>query len=50
MTKTAVVIIGAGAAGLAAAEKLHASGLFDVRILEAQARTGGRIFSQQDGT
>jgi monoamine oxidase len=39
---TDVIIVGAGAAGLAAAETLSAAGL-SVRILEARRRRGGRI-------
>jgi monoamine oxidase len=39
-----VLIIGAGAAGLAAADKLARAGLF-VRILEARERIGGRIWT-----
>ena len=39
-----VVIIGAGAAGLAAASKLGESG-FSVLLLEARDRIGGRIFT-----
>ena len=38
-------IIGAGAAGLAAASRLICSGLFDVTILEASNCIGGRIHS-----
>ncbi|OQV21033.1 Spermine oxidase [Hypsibius exemplaris] len=48
--KPKIVIIGAGAAGLAAAEKLHASGLFEIKLLEAQGRIGGRVYSQQSST
>ncbi len=42
MTKPKILIIGAGIAGLAAAQDLIQSG-FDVTILEARARSGGRI-------
>ena len=42
-----VVVIGAGAAGLAAARALHESGVA-VTILEARERMGGRIFTQRD--
>lgn len=38
-----VVIIGAGLAGLAAAQRLHESGVDDVIILEALDRVGGRV-------
>lgn len=45
-----VVIIGAGAAGLAAASKLQKSARFDVIVLEGRNRTGGRIYTiQNDG-
>jgi monoamine oxidase len=42
-----VIIIGAGAAGLAAAAELGRSGL-SVSILEARDRIGGRIFTVRD--
>jgi monoamine oxidase len=42
MSAQSVIVIGAGAAGLAAAERLVASGC-DVTILEASDRVGGRI-------
>jgi monoamine oxidase len=42
-----VIVIGAGAAGLAAAAELGRSGL-SVTILEARNRIGGRIFTQRD--
>lgn len=40
-----VIIIGAGVAGLSAANHLIKNGLTDFRILEARNRTGGRIIS-----
>ena len=42
-----VAIIGAGAAGLAAARELHQAGL-DVIVLEARDRIGGRVFTIRD--
>ncbi|HEY4307385.1 MAG TPA: NAD(P)/FAD-dependent oxidoreductase [Gemmatimonadaceae bacterium] len=45
--KTDVVVIGAGAAGLAAARALDAAGL-DVVVLEARERIGGRILTLRD--
>jgi monoamine oxidase len=41
------VIIGAGVAGLAAANQLHGAGL-DFVLLEAQSRIGGRIYTVRD--
>jgi monoamine oxidase len=42
-----VVVIGAGAAGLAAARALHEAGV-DVDVLEARDRIGGRVFTITD--
>ncbi|WP_428031246.1 flavin monoamine oxidase family protein [Ancylobacter sp.] len=39
-----VIVVGAGAAGLAAGARLKQAGV-DVRVLEAAARTGGRAFT-----
>ena len=44
-----VVIIGAGAAGLAAARELHDSGV-EFGVLEARERIGGRIFTRHDAS
>lgn len=41
--KAQVVVVGAGLAGLAAAQRLRESGIEDVVILEAQERIGGRV-------
>jgi monoamine oxidase len=41
-----VIVVGAGAAGLAAATKLGRAGL-SILVLEARDRIGGRIFTQQ---
>lgn len=38
-----IVIVGAGAAGIAAATKLHKHGFKNVKVLEAKNRIGGRI-------
>lgn len=43
MEKAKIVIIGAGAAGIAAASKLLQRGVNDFVILEANDRIGGRI-------
>lgn len=45
--RTDVVVIGAGAAGLAAAHRLHENGI-DVVVLEARERIGGRVFTHRD--
>jgi monoamine oxidase len=42
-----VIVVGAGAAGMAAAADLSAAG-FSVAILEARDRTGGRMFTLRD--
>ncbi|MDQ2890669.1 MAG: FAD-dependent oxidoreductase [Gemmatimonadota bacterium] len=44
---TDTIIIGAGAAGLAAAHELRAAGR-EVVVLEARGRVGGRIFTYRD--
>ncbi|XP_015127812.1 spermine oxidase [Diachasma alloeum] len=44
-----VIIVGAGAAGIAAASKLIQNGIDDVIILEAENRYGGRINSTRIG-
>lgn len=41
--KARVVIIGAGLAGLATAQRLHESGVREVIVLDAQSRVGGRV-------
>jgi monoamine oxidase len=46
-TDADIIVVGAGAAGLAAASKLGRSGL-SVTILEARNRIGGRMFTQTD--
>lgn len=38
-----VVIVGAGLAGLAAAQRLYQTGIRDVIVLDAQNRIGGRV-------
>ena len=43
-----VIVVGAGIAGLAAAERLCSRG-FRVLVLEAQQRVGGRIWTQWTG-
>ncbi|MGH9947640.1 MAG: flavin monoamine oxidase family protein [Pyrinomonadaceae bacterium] len=45
--KRSAVIIGAGFSGLAAAYKLNKAG-WDVTVLEARNRIGGRVFSHRD--
>ena len=45
MEKETVIIVGAGAAGLMASKEL--SGTYNIIILEASNRLGGRIWSKQ---
>lgn len=40
-----ILIIGAGASGIAAATRLYENGLTNIKILEAERRIGGRIHS-----
>ncbi|KAM9848060.1 peroxisomal N(1)-acetyl-spermine/spermidine oxidase [Aulostomus maculatus] len=42
-TNARIVIIGSGISGVAAAQRLHKAGFHNVRILEATARSGGRV-------
>lgn len=44
-----IVIVGAGAAGIATASKLLENGFEDVLILEAENRIGGRINTTEFG-
>lgn len=46
--ETDVVVVGAGIAGLTAAEELHRSGV-DVVVLEARDRVGGRVWNTEIG-
>src|SRR6187200_2272472 len=43
-TSRTVLVVGAGFAGLSAATELHDQG-YDVRVLEARERVGGRVWS-----
>src|SRR6516164_11782402 len=47
MSNDDIVVIGAGAAGLAAARRIAALGC-PVRVLESRARPGGRAFTSHD--
>jgi monoamine oxidase len=47
MSDVDIVVIGAGAAGIAAARRLSGCGL-SVRILEARQRVGGRAWTLAD--
>ncbi|KAF5286570.1 hypothetical protein FQA39_LY16253 [Lamprigera yunnana] len=47
--KPRILIIGSGAAGIAAASRLLKNGIEDVTVLEAEDRIGGRIFSVEFG-
>ncbi|KAG8318649.1 hypothetical protein J6590_001771 [Homalodisca vitripennis] len=44
-----ILIIGAGAAGIAAASRLIANNVNNITILEAENRIGGRIFTSEFG-
>ncbi|XP_072388073.1 spermine oxidase-like [Diabrotica undecimpunctata] len=44
-----ILIIGAGASGIAAATKLLKNGISNFKILEAEERIGGRVYSTQFG-
>ncbi|MDW8215805.1 MAG: FAD-dependent oxidoreductase, partial [Roseiflexaceae bacterium] len=41
-----VIVLGAGAAGLAAARRLHDAGVA-VQVLEARHRIGGRVWTDE---
>lgn len=45
-----ILIIGAGASGIAAATKLLENGFQNITILEAESRIGGRINTVPYGT
>lgn len=47
--KTKTIIVGAGAAGIAAASKLLQNGMNDFVILEANNRIGGRVHTVDFG-
>jgi len=47
--KTKIVIVGAGAAGIAAASRLLRNGISDFVILEANDRIGGRVYTKDFG-
>lgn len=42
-----IIIIGAGASGIGAASKLFENGYTNVKILEAEHRIGGRVYTQK---
>lgn len=44
-----IIIIGAGAAGIAAATKLFENGFTNLTILEAENRIGGRLYTTKFG-
>ena len=49
MAQTKVIIIGAGLAGLSAAQRLITNGFRNVHIIEAKNRIGGRVLTQSHG-
>ena len=40
-----VIIVGAGASGIAAASRLFENGIKNILVLEAEDRIGGRVYS-----
>lgn len=44
-----IIIIGAGASGIAAASKLFEYGFDNITILEAEHRIGGRVYTTRFG-
>ena len=44
-----VIVVGGGVAGLTAARRLVDSGKFEVRLLEADTRVGGRVHTKPLG-
>ena len=44
-----IIIIGAGASGIAAASRLLQNGFNNITILEAENRVGGRIYTTKFG-
>lgn len=47
--QTSVIIVGAGVSGIAAASRFMENGFKNIKILEAQDRIGGRIFTTDFG-
>lgn len=47
--KSSVIIIGAGPAGIAAATRLYKNNITNIKVLEAEDRIGGRVFSVKFG-
>lgn len=47
--RTKIIIVGAGASGIAAASKLSQRGMNDFVILEANKRIGGRVHTVNFG-
>lgn len=47
--KVRVCVIGAGVAGLGAAQRLAEAGVQDFVVLEAQERVGGRVHTVKHG-
>lgn len=49
MNPTRILIVGAGAAGVAATARLLENGIQDIIVLEAENRIGGRVFTSKFG-
>ena len=47
---SSIAIIGAGIAGLSAAQKLHENGFNDITVFDALDRIGGRVHTIPFGT
>lgn len=44
-----IIIVGAGASGIAAASKLFQNGFKNIKLIEAENRIGGRLYAVKIG-